>query len=74
MKRETINQFSESPISLAALGEGDDSAAFQWCGGANEAARACCPGYQPRGGAEKWEALDLPTAGLLDSPKLHLIP
>lgn len=50
MKRETINQFSESPISLAALGEGDDSAAFQWCGGANEAARACCPGYQPMGG------------------------
>ena len=31
-------------------------------------------GTSPWGGAEKWEALDLPTAGLLDSPKLHLIP
>ena len=70
VKRETVNQLSESPVSLAALEEGDDSAAFQGCGGGNEAARACCPGYQPIGGAEKWEALDLPTAGLLDSLKL----
>ena len=67
---ETVNQFSESPISLASLEEGDDSAAFQCCGGGNEASRACCPGYQPIGGAEKWKALGLPTAGLLDSLKL----
>lgn len=66
VKRETINQFSESQISLAALEDSDDSAAFHWHGGGNESERACCPGHQPVGGVERWETLDLPTAELLD--------
>lgn len=70
MKRETVNQLSESPISLAALEEGDDSAAFRAVVEEMRLRGLVAWVPAPLGGAEKWEALDLPTAGLLDSLKL----